>query len=139
MEVIRRRIDPDGVKEISIQPQSTNRVVLEAPGESDPKGLRNIIGAAGRMTFNIVNNSQTDVQSALNGRTRPGYELARDSVGTPYLISALPLVTGSDIATANPGFDSQDNSRTVDFRLSGAGAKRFGDATRDNILSLIHI
>ena len=133
IEIIRRRIDPDGVKEISIQPQGNNRIVLEAPGEDDPQALKGILSQAGRMTFNIVDSSPTALQAAQNGRVRPGYKLVQDSQGFPYLINLTPIVTGSDIATANPGFDSRDNSRTVDFRLSGSGAKRFGDATVRNI------
>ena len=133
IEIVRRRVDPDGVKEISIQPQGDNRIVLEAPGEDDPQALKGILSQAGRMTFNLVDSSQTALQAALNGRVRPGYKLVRDVQGSPYLINLSPIVTGSDIATANPGFDSRDNSRTVDFRLSGSGAKRFGDATAKNI------
>lgn len=133
IEIVRRRVDPDGVKEISIQPQGDNRIVLEAPGEDDPQALKGILSQAGRMTFNLVDSSQTALQAALNGRVRPGYKLVRDVQGSPYLINLSPIVTGSDIATANPGFDSRDNSRTVDFRLSGSGAKRFGDATVQNI------
>ena len=129
IEIIRRRIDPDGVKEISIQPQADNRIVLEAPGVDDPKTLTRPLEEAGRMTFNIVDSSETAVTAARNGLVRPGYKLVEDSDGFPYLINVSPIVTGSDIATANPGFDPDDNSRTVDFRLSGSGAKRFGDAT----------
>jgi protein-export membrane protein SecD len=129
IEIIRRRIDPDGVKEISIQPQADNRIVLEAPGVDDPKTLTRPLEEAGRMTFNIVDNSPTALEAARNGLVRPGYKLVEDSDGFPYLINVSPIVTGSDIATANPGFDPDDNSRTVDFRLSGSGAKRFGDAT----------
>ena len=133
IEIVRRRVDPDGVKEISIQPQGDNRIVLEAPGEDDPQALKGILSQAGRMTFNLVDSSQTALQAALNGRVRPGYKLVHDVQGSSYLINLSPIVTGSDIATANPGFDSRDNSRTVDFRLSGSGAKRFGDATVQNI------
>ena len=134
IEIVRRRIDPDGVSEISVQPQGDNRIVLESPGEADPQRIKTILGQAGRMTFNLVNDSQADLEAAIAGRVKPGFRLLYDiETGFPLLASETPIVTGSDIATAAQGFDPRDNSPAVDFRLNGAGAKRFGDATAQNV------
>lgn len=133
ISIVRRRVDPDGVSEISVQPQGENRIVLEAPGEADPQRIKNILGQAGRLTFNLVNASQGDLEAALTGRVRPGFSLLYDQQGFPFLINDTPVVTGSDIATAAQGFDPDDNSPAVDFRLSGAGARRFGDTTAANV------
>jgi len=35
--IINRRIDPNGVSEITVVPQGENRIVIEAPGEADPQ------------------------------------------------------------------------------------------------------
>ncbi|MEM6412140.1 MAG: protein translocase subunit SecD [Pseudomonadota bacterium] len=135
IEIVRRRIDPDGVSEISVQPQGNNRIVLESPGEADPQRIKTILGQAGRMTFNLVSISETDIQTAIGGRVRPGYTLLNDTeTGFPLLINNTPIVTGSDIATAAQEFDTQGtNSVIVTFRLNAAGAKRFGDATAQNV------
>ncbi|MEO1476351.1 MAG: protein translocase subunit SecD, partial [Pseudomonadota bacterium] len=107
IEIVRRRIDPDGVSEISVQPQGDNRIVLESPGEADPQRIKDILGQAGRMTFNLVSSSQTDLETALAGRVRPGYKLLNDiETGFPLLINDTPIVTGSDIATAAQEFDT---------------------------------
>ena len=37
ISVIRRRIDPAGNKEVSIQPQGGNRIVVQVPGDSDSR------------------------------------------------------------------------------------------------------
>ncbi|MEM9670678.1 MAG: protein translocase subunit SecD [Pseudomonadota bacterium] len=134
IEIVRRRIDPDGVSEISVQPQGDNRIVLESPGEADPQRIKNILGQAGRMTFNLVSSSQTDLETALAGRVRPGYNLLYDiDTGFPLLVNDTPIVTGSDIATAAQEFDIQrGNAVIVTFRLNAAGARRFGDATAEN-------
>lgn len=132
IEIVRRRIDPEGVSEISVQPQGENRIVLESPGEADPQRIKGILDQAGRMTFNLVSNSQSDLENALAGRVRPGFRLLYDDQGFPNLVSETPVVTGSDIASASQGFDPDDNSPAVDFRLNGAGARRFGDTTAQN-------
>ena len=73
MEIIRRRIDPDGVAEISITPQGDNRIILEAPGEADPKRIKDILSQAGRLTFNMANLDQSAVRAAVNfGRAQIG-------------------------------------------------------------------
>jgi len=133
MSIVRRRVDPDGVSEISIQPQGDNRIVLEAPGEADPQRIKTILGQAGRLTFNLVSDSQGDLETALAGRVKPGFSLLYDRQRFPSLVSNSPVVTGSDIASASQGFDPDDNSPAVDFRLNGAGAKRFGDTTVQNV------
>ena len=46
VEVIRRRIDPTGTSEVSIARQGDDRVVVQAPGLSDPEQLKQRILAA---------------------------------------------------------------------------------------------
>ena len=40
--IIRRRLDPDGVSEVSITPQGDTRIVIEAPGEADPRRIKRL-------------------------------------------------------------------------------------------------
>jgi preprotein translocase subunit SecD len=51
MTIVRRRVDPEGVSEISITPQGNSRIILEAPGEPDPQRLKDLLNRDGRMTF----------------------------------------------------------------------------------------
>ena len=132
IEIIRRRLDPDGVSEISITPQGETRIVIEAPGEADPTRIKDLLSQAGRMTFNMADADPSSLRSAQATRPRPGWELLQDQNGQPLLVNRTPVVTGSDIATANQGRDPDDNSPAVDFRLSGSGAERFGRTTANN-------
>ena len=132
MEIVRRRIDPDGVSEISITPQGESRIILEAPGEADPKRIKDVLSQAGRLTFNMADISQSAISAAQStGRARPGWELVDSNDYNGVLIRKIPEMTGSDIATANRGFD-QANRPSVDFRLSGAAATKFYNLTRNN-------
>ncbi len=132
-DVVRRRVDPDGVAEVGVLPQGETRLVLEAPGEADPERLKDVLGQAGRMTFSLVDQDPDAVSAAFaTGRARPGWRLLTDrETGERLLVSNTPIVTGADIATANQGFD-QNNRPNVEFRLNSAGARRFGDATAQN-------
>ncbi|WP_300378913.1 protein translocase subunit SecD [Henriciella sp.] len=132
IEIIRRRLDPDGVSEIAITPQGETRIVIEAPGEADPRRIKDILSQAGRMTFNMAKQDASSVRAAQATRPQPGWELLEDQDGFPLLVNRTPVVTGSDIATANQGRDPDDNSPAVDFRLSGSGAERFGRTTANN-------
>ncbi|MGB3624445.1 MAG: protein translocase subunit SecD, partial [Henriciella sp.] len=132
IEIIRRRLDPDGVSEVGITPQGDTRIVIEAPGEADPRRIKNILGQAGRLTFNMADRSESAISAAQSTRPRRGWELVADDRGVAMLINRTPVVTGSDIASANQGFDPDDNSPAVNFRLTGSGAERFGRTTASN-------
>ena len=132
MEIIRRRIDPDGVAEISITPQGDNRIILEAPGEADPKRIKDILGQAGRLTFNMANLDSSAIQAAINsGRTLPRQQLVDSIDYGKILINRIPELTGADIATANRCFD-EANFPAVCFRLNSSAATKFYNLTRNN-------
>lgn len=133
MEIIRRRIDPDGVAEISITPQGDNRIILEAPGEADPKRIKDILGQAGRLTFNMANLDQSAIRAAVTtGRPSPREELVDTIDRGPILINRIPELTGADIATANRCFD-EANFPAVCFRLNSSAATKFYNLTRNNV------
>lgn len=132
MEIVRRRIDPDGVSEISVQPLGDTRIVLEAPGEPDPTRLKSILSQGGRMTFNLVDDSPSNIAAAQQGVARPGFRLLDGNDSGPLLIDNVPIITGADVASASQGFD-EGNRPQINFRLNGSGAQRFGRASQANI------
>lgn len=131
--IISRRIDPNGVSEISVVPQGENRVVIEAPGEADPQRLKNLLSQAGRMTFNLVSDDTNALRSAVEGRVKPGFQLLYELNGFPLLVDINPAINGDEIASASQGNDPDDNSPVVNFRLNSSGAKKFGEVTSRNV------
>ena len=67
IEVVRRRIDPAGNKEVLIQPQGADRIVVQAPGDNDPEALKQIINRTGQLSFHRVDASASpeDAQAGL--------------------------------------------------------------------------
>ena len=59
---LRRRIDQLGTREPSIVRQGTDRIVVQAPGESDPERLKNVIAQTAKLTFQLVDETVTPDQ-----------------------------------------------------------------------------
>jgi preprotein translocase subunit SecD len=134
IEIIRRRIDQLGTREPSIMKQGFNRIVVEAPGESDPERLRAVIGQTAKLTFQMVDQS-VSAEEAAAGRVPPGSVLLQqpDSPGEPQvLVQRRVVVAGEMLVDARPSFD-QYGKPVVSFRFNGQGARRFGEATQQNV------
>src|SRR4051812_12399605 len=105
IEVVRRRIDALGTREPSITQQGTDRILVQAPGESDPERLRAIIGKTAKLTFQMVDQVNDVQQAAATGRAPPGSELVAGEDGRPYLLKKRALVTGEMLTGAQQEFD----------------------------------
>ncbi len=134
IEVVRRRIDSLGTREPSITRQGSDRIVVQAPGESDPAQLERVIGQTAQLTFQMVD-VENSVQDAMAGAVPPDSELipgAPDTGQAFYLVKRRILVSGENLTKAEVTTD-QANQTAIGFRFDGAGARRFGEATAANI------
>ena len=59
IEIIRRRLDPDGTKEPVIQRQGRDRILVQLPGVNDPERIKRLIGRTARLTFQLVDMRST--------------------------------------------------------------------------------
>jgi preprotein translocase subunit SecD len=134
IEIVRRRIDELGTREPTIIRQGANRIVVQAPGESDPQRLRDVIGKTAKLTFQMVDETVTPEDMAA-GRVPPGSMLAQseDAYAPAYVLRRRVLVDGAMLTDARMQFDQQTGEPVVSFRFNGLGARRFGDATSQNI------
>jgi preprotein translocase subunit SecD len=134
IEKIRRRVDALGTKEPSITSQGVNRIVVEAPGESDPERLKDVIGKTAKLTFQMVDDTVTAEDQAA-GRIPPDDQvLPSDNPNEgPVVVKRRALVSGDMLTDASQGFDSQSGEANVNFRFNGIGSRRFGEATAQNI------
>ncbi|HUO20920.1 MAG TPA: protein translocase subunit SecD [Caulobacteraceae bacterium] len=133
IEIIRRRVDALGTREPSITRQGLNRIVVEAPGESDPEKLKAVIGQTAKLTFQMVDDgvSQDDLQA---GRIPPDdVQLPSEDSSGPLVVKRRAVVTGEMLTDATQGFDQTSGAADVNFRFNGVGTQRFGEVTAQNI------
>jgi preprotein translocase subunit SecD len=133
IEIVRRRIDALGTREPAIQRQGATRIVVEAPGESDPEKLKAVIGQTAKLTFQMVDDAATPDDVAA-GRANPGSAVlpSDESYEKAVAVKKRVLVSGDMLVHASQGYD-QNGRPNIEFRFNGQGARRFADATIQNV------
>jgi preprotein translocase subunit SecD len=131
-DVVRRRIDPSGVKEITVVTEGSNRILVEVPGVENPEELKKLIGQTARLEFKLVDLSANpaDVQQ---GHAPPGSQVLPMADGTGFVaVKRRVMVSGEQLTDAKQSFD-QDGRPDIDITFNTAGARRFGRATQENV------
>lgn len=131
MEVIRKRIDPDGTKEIVLQMEGTDRIILEVPGADNPEEIKILVGKTAKLTFHDVNTTASQDDLA-RGRTGLREKMLPLKDGGMILVKEREIVSGEDLTDAKPSYD-QNGRPAVAFTFNTAGARKFGRHTQDNI------
>lgn len=137
IEIVRRRVDETGTAEPFIQQQGDDRILVQLPGLNDPTRIKNLLGKTAKLQFRFVDTSV----AAEPGKSVPGADiLSEDHDGhlVYYAVKKQVIVSGEHLITAQPGFD-QYNRPTVHFTFNSLGAKKFGDATKNNVGKLFAI
>jgi preprotein translocase subunit SecD len=133
--VIEKRINEIGTVEPLIQRQGAERILVQVPGFEDPERLKKIITAEAKLDFRMIDESMTPEQ-ALASRPPSESEILYGTSGAgraPYLVEKRVLLSGTDLVDAQPGFDPSTGEPAVNFRFSAAGARKFAQATTENV------
>ena len=131
-DVVRRRIDPPGTKEVTVINQGERRILVQVPGVEDPEALKKLIGQTARLEFKLVDLTadQAQVQA---GRAPAGSEVLPLADGTGFMaVKRRAMVSGDQLVDAKQTFD-QDGQPVVSITFNGAGARRFGRTTQENV------
>ena len=112
IEVLRNRLDPDGVREITIQKQGTNRVLVEISGEQDADQVERHLVSMAWLEF-------------LDSRGQFW------EAGTEKPENAKVVFSGDDLASARVGF--KYGRPVVEFEFKKSAADEFGKFTARNI------
>lgn len=132
IEIVRRRVDEMGTAEPFIQQQGDDRILVQLPGVQDPARIKNMLGKTAKLQFRLV-----DVSIAADPlKPVPGMDiLPEEHEGrvTYWAVKKQAILGGENLSDAQPGFDPQYNRPVVNLKFDSLGAKRFGDATRNNV------
>ncbi len=140
IEVIRRRVDPTGTTEATIQAQGgangKDRILIQVPGLA-PEEVKARVGTTAKLTFQLVDLSMSAEDAEANG-VPPDDMLLPDAEhpGRKVLLHKEVIVSGDDLTNAYAGYDNRAGGigeRAVDFEFNSKGAGAFARVTRENI------
>jgi preprotein translocase subunit SecD len=139
IEAIRNRVDSLGVSEPLIQKNGLgdNQILIQLPGVDDPGRVKEIIQSTARLELRESRGSYANEEEAKQklGVTLPPNTVLlhgkADSNGNDvvYLVSKIPVASGTDIRDAREGNKSDTNEPIVNFYLNPGPAKKFGEFT----------
>ncbi len=127
---LRNRVNELGVAEPVIQQQGVDRIVVQLPGVQDTARAKDILGRTATLEVRLVDDEH---QLSVGAIAPFGTELFKDRDGGYLLTKKSVLLTGERINDAQPGFDSRNNEPAVHLNLDAVGARKFKEATRENV------
>ena len=131
-DVVRRRIDPGGTKEVTVVNQGARRILVQVPGVEDPDALKALIGQTARLEFKLVDLT-ADPNQVAEGRAPAGSQVLPMADGTGNVaVKRRVMVSGEQLIDAQQSFD-QDGRPVVSIKFNTAGARRFGKTTQENV------
>ena len=134
IQIVERRVNELGTVEPVIQRQGTDRILVQVPGLQDPTRLKELLGKTANLEFRMVDSTVSPDQ-AQQGRVPPDSEVLMSSTAPkiPYVIKKQVLVSGGELTDAQPGFDQRTGEPIVSFRFNTSGARKFAQATTENV------
>jgi preprotein translocase subunit SecD len=144
-EVVRKRIDKLGTREPTIIRQGQNRIVVQVPGLSDPKALKDLLGQTARLEFKLVDQNAlpSDVDK---GIAPPGTQIVlcatnKDGVVDPkacggarqIAVARIGGIRGDRLTGAQQGFDQQTKEPVVTIQFDAQGGAKFADMTTKHV------
>jgi preprotein translocase subunit SecD len=137
IEIVRRRVDEFGTTEPTIQRQGEDRILVQVPGLDNPERLKKLIGQTAKMTFHLVDD-RFPPGGAMPATPPAGtmfapLEDARITGGKPvmYIIQRRVMVSGDTLVDSQPTYDQ--GHPVVSFRFDSVGARKFAQATQQNV------
>lgn len=138
---IRNRVDPEGMKEPTIQRQGENRILVELPGFEDAQRAKAKIAQVALLEFKLLDET-ADVNRALQGEIPEGDELlwqrdvdrkTKQERRVAYVVKKRAILTGELLQGAEVRPDSQTGEWGVSVDLNRDGARIFGEVTAQNV------
>lgn len=134
-DIVERRVNALGTREPTIILQGNDRIVVQVPGLSDPKALKDLLGQTARLEFRMVTDPNSyDPAEVAAGRAPVGSEILTYANEPGFeVVSRQVMISGDQLVDAQQSFDPQNNQPVVTIRFNGQGATIFSRVTRENV------
>ncbi|MFM8499374.1 MAG: protein translocase subunit SecD [Chakrabartia sp.] len=130
--VVAKRIDPEGTKEITVVRQGADRILVQVPGLQDPEGLKRLLGKTAKLEFKLVD-LNANPQEVAAGRAPAGSQILPTLEGGKIAVKRRVMVSGDELNDARQAFDPQSGNPVVSIRFNSQGGRKFGRATSENV------
>ncbi|MCF6158205.1 MAG: protein translocase subunit SecD [wastewater metagenome] len=142
IEVLKKRIDPQGVMEYRIQEQGSRRILIQVPGatKTEIENLKNRITRLGKLEFRLAASPDSpEYRDALEGKQVPGYykhwirkrKGEEGDTGKWFLIRNKIAISGEHLSRIYA--DRKGVEPVVGFEFDAIGKSKFGQITERNI------
>ncbi|OHB83651.1 MAG: protein-export membrane protein SecD, partial [Planctomycetes bacterium RIFCSPHIGHO2_02_FULL_38_41] len=142
IEVLKKRIDPQGVIEYRIQEQGSHRILIQVPGatKTEIEALKNRITRLGKLEFRLAASSDSpEYKDALEEKQVPGFykhwlrkkKGEEGEAGKWHLIRNKTEISGEHLARIYA--DRKGIEPVVGFEFDAIGKSKFGQLTERNI------
>jgi preprotein translocase subunit SecD len=135
IQIIERRVNELGTVEPLIEREGSDRILVQVPGLQDPTRLKQLLGKTAKLDFRMVDTHIAPEQAMQPGQLPPDDEILYSSHApkVPYVVEKRVLVSGAELTDAQPGFDQRTSEPVVNFRFNTTGARKFAEATQQNV------
>ncbi|WP_375316635.1 protein translocase subunit SecD [Wolbachia endosymbiont (group A) of Colletes cunicularius] len=125
---VQRRLDKLGTKEVSVQKQGQNKILVQVPGVEDTEQIKSLLGKTAKLAFHLANTNVAKVQDI-------DYEttvMLKDSLGNSYPIFRKTEIGGDALINVSVRFGHLGKP-TVHFKFDSIASKRFAKITKENV------
>ncbi len=133
IEIIRKRVDLLGTKEVETQTLGKDMILLQVPGLDNPKEIKKVIGKTARLTFHMVlNNFSSNLTESENIALMVNAKILPVMHGQEVLIvNNQPFMTGDMLESAYVD-KGPLGEPVIKFKFTSLGRKIFADITTKN-------
>ncbi len=147
LNILSKRIDPQGVLEYRLQLQGAKRILIQVPGAGgeEIERIKRRITTMGKLEFRLCTQEPAAIAAARRGEQVPGYHKQwvglrpgeKPQPGKPeprwFLVENRVRLTGEYLADVYPTYDYDGMRPAVGFQMNARGAKLFGRLTDRHI------
>ncbi|MCV3769777.1 MAG: protein translocase subunit SecD, partial [Wolbachia pipientis] len=126
---VQRRLDKLGTKEVSVQKQGQDKILVQVPGIEDVEQIKSLLGKTARLAFHFVNINVVKMMKDIDHETTV---ILKDTFGNFYPIFRKVEIGGDSLVNASVRFGHLGKP-TVHFKFDNMASKRLAKITKENV------